>query len=70
MAQGKPQLAYELVASDESIDFYRIRSIRRLEDLEHNFHNKPVFVFVDGKQKARAGTFVPVDMDLGEISRA
>jgi hypothetical protein len=69
MAYGKLQLAYELVASDVSVDFYRVRSILRLEYLERDFRNHPVFVLVDGEHNARAGSFVPVD-DLGEISHA
>jgi hypothetical protein len=68
-AHRKTQLAYELVASDEIVDFYRVRSIMRLEEEDSEFR-APVFVFVDGKHKARAGTTAPVDMELGKVGRA
>jgi hypothetical protein len=41
-ARQKPQLAYELVTSDEFVGFYRVRSILRLQDYKKN-----TFVFVD-----------------------
>jgi hypothetical protein len=38
-----PQLAYESAASDEFVNFYRVRSILRLK----KFKDLPVFAFVD-----------------------
>jgi hypothetical protein len=43
-AHRKPQLAYELVASDDLVDFYRVCSILRLKNVEKD---TPTFVFVD-----------------------